>query len=63
VIIKIYFKNQFFVYLCYNSKQLNELSYLLRMDRLFSNVYLFINVLNVNNNKTNFKVPINLGAN
>ena len=63
MIIKIYFKNQFFVYLCYNSKQLNELSYLLRMDRLFSNVYLFINVLNVNNNKTNFKVPINLGAN
>ena len=63
MIIKIYFKNQFFVYLCYNSKQLNELSYLLRMDRLFSNVCLFINVLNVNNNKTNFKVPINLGAN
>ena len=63
MIIKIYFKNQFFVYLCYNFKQLNELSYLLRMDRLFSNVYLFINVLNVNNNKTNFKVPINLGAN
>jgi hypothetical protein len=63
VIIKIYFKNQFFVYLYYNSKQLNELSYLLRIDRLFSNVYLFINVLNVNNNKTNFKVHINLGAN